>query len=85
MLAVQAKMWGQRPSDLIGLSADPVIALVLDDALFYRVTRLAEQAQRPGAPAGMSYESLGDLEWPAEPAGFEADRQREIAERWGPH
>ena len=85
LLGLQARMWGQRPSALVGLSDEPVVAFALDEALFYRVMRFDLRGQQPQAPAGMHYERLTDLPAVSEPSSFDEERQREIAERWGPH
>lgn len=66
-IAVQAELWGQRPSGLL-MIRNPLVALEVDDALAQRLLLLREAAARKGRkgqddtpPAGLVYEDLGDL------------------------
>lgn len=58
-----AKMFGTRPSELLGL-ADPVVALALDEAVALRVIYEERRAQtKPGKgaiPPGQRYETPGE-------------------------
>ena len=60
-----AKMFGQRPSALLG-EFDPVLALAVDEAVMLRMT-YAEQAQhttskaKGAIPAGQRYESTDEI------------------------
>lgn len=69
LLAANAKEWGVRPSSLLTIS-EPVVALVLDDALHLRLDRLRAEsrAQAQGSrsvpPPGFRFESAGDWRRP---------------------
>lgn len=68
LLAHNARTWGTRPSELLGLT-EPLVALLIDDAL---ALRLAQQQREDGAqpradaplPPGMRYERASDIDQP---------------------
>lgn len=73
-LATTAAKWGQRPSQMLGLT-EPVTALALDEALAVRLTieemramtqgsKRQQAANLPGQqlPEGMRYATEADLE-----------------------
>jgi hypothetical protein len=66
ILARQAQTWRTRPSELIGVR-NPLVALVLDDALALRLASpgrrmdRSRQHERGAKPAGLAYEDLTAL------------------------
>jgi hypothetical protein len=51
-LALTARTFGQRPSDLIGVP-DPVVALVVDEALALRLMGAGEDESGPDPKTGV--------------------------------
>lgn len=77
--ALEARMWGQRPSTLLGIQ-DPVVASALDEALAVRLIQFTSTLGPPGAavgppPAGMRYETSADWGRPLQ------DAQRQLSSR----